>query len=138
MTVNYQQIKGRAGSPIAAGDVVECTDSASTYRTFLPTQWHKPPLVSKPMVRISNPIHMGAGHVNDTGFLFEWADDPEEPPAIRKRDSRVTCGREWMRKHAPRQWAAMIAAKLLDKSDVPIIGDAFATTPRVLREDWDK
>ena len=81
---------------------------------------------------------VGAGQVDDRGYLFVWNDaDAEAAPVLRKRARFVMAGREWMRKHAPRQWAAFMAAKLLGTIRVRIVGDAFATWPLILEEDED-
>ena len=64
---------------------------------------------------------MDVGRHDDAGYLFQWADDPEQEPAINQRLRLVEAGREWMRKHAPRQWAAFMAAKLLDRSTLRLL-----------------
>jgi len=79
---------------------------------------------------------MGAGQIDPAGFKFEWDEDDYAAPSIRDRDRVVTAGRTWMRVHAPTQWAAFIAARLLGSLDVAILPE-MERYPIVLRSDTE-
>lgn len=74
------------------------------------------------------------------GYWFEFVDDPDAAPAstirTRRRPSRpsisgVTCGRRWMRVHAPAQWAAFCAARMLGTTMVIARGPSLLDVAKV-------
>ena len=79
---------------------------------------------------------MGVGQIDGAGFKFEWDEDDYAAPSIRDRDRVVTAGRTWMRVHAPTQWAAFMAARLLGSNDVAVLPE-LERYPIVLRSDTE-
>jgi len=54
-------------------------------------------------------------------YSFEWAQDDEQPPYLAKASLSCTAGKEWVRKHAPKQWVEFCAVVLLDMKEVRVV-----------------
>jgi len=73
-----------------------------------------------------------------TGYAFDWSADPEQAPVYKysKAGQRriIVAGREWMRKHHPKQWAMFCSARLLGTNEV-VITPEFAQVSLILQAD---
>lgn len=76
-----------------------------------PKQWSKP-----------GHFHVGKEQLG-AGYAFRFSADKDSPPYISSKQQIVEAGSEWMRLHAPRQWAAFCAARLTGSHDVAIVSE---------------